>query len=220
MVATEAALGVQPSSQYLFFVIIGPVGAYYPEGFSPTKIYVMEDYVRAAPGGTGQCKAAGNYAASLAASRFAHSMGYTQVLWLDAIHRKYVEEVGTSNIFFVIGETLITPPLGGTILPGVTRDSVLRIARHWGIPVEERPLSMDEIVAAYGDGRLQEAFASGTAAVISPIGMVYYKGDEYLINTGKVGNLTERLYNEIIQIQYGEKDDPFGWRVEISSPVS
>jgi branched-chain amino acid aminotransferase len=180
----------------------------------------MEEFVRAAPGGTGYCKAAGNYAASLAASRFAHSMGYTQVLWLDAIHRKYVEEVGTSNIFFVIGETLITPPLGGTILPGVTRDSVLRIARHWGIPVEERPLPMDEIVAAYGDGRLQEAFASGTAAVISPIGMVYYKGDEYLINTGKVGNLTERLYNEIIQIQYGEKDDPFGWRVEISSPAS
>jgi branched-chain amino acid aminotransferase len=220
MVAAETALGVQPSSEYLFFVIIGPVGAYYPEGFSPTKIYVMEDFVRSAPGGTGQCKAAGNYAASLAAGRIAHSMGYTQVLWLDAIHRKYVEEVGTSNIFFVIGETLITPPLGGTILPGITRDSVLRIAHHWGLPVEERPLSMDEIVAAVGDGRLREAFASGTAAVVSPIGMIYYRGDEHLINNGKVGSLTERFYNEIIQIQYGDKDDPFGWRVEIAPPTS
>ncbi|MGD0274600.1 MAG: branched-chain amino acid aminotransferase, partial [Syntrophales bacterium] len=220
MIATEAVLGVQASSEYLFFVVVGPVGAYYPEGFSPTKIYVMEDFARTVPGGTGYCKAAGNYAASLAASQFAHSLGYTQVLWLDAIHRKYAEEVGTSNIFFQIDGTLITPPLGGTILPGVTRDSVLRLARHWGMPVEERLISMDEILAAQASGRLHDVFASGTAAVVSPIGMFYYRGDEYLINGGKVGELTERLYNEILKIQYGEADDPFGWRIEIASPSS
>jgi len=216
MIATETALGVHASDSYLFFIITGPVGAYYPEGFSPTKIYVVEDYTRTAPGGMGNVKAAGNYAASLFASAVAVENGYTQVLWLDAVHRKYVEEVGTSNIFFMIGDELITPPLGGTILPGVTRDSVIALAKSWGIRLSERLLSMDEIIEACNKGAMQEAFASGTAAVVSPIGQLFYRGKEYLINGGKTGNLTEKLYNEILGIQYGLKDDPFGWRVKIS----
>lgn len=217
MIASEVALGVHPANAFIFFIIVGPVGAYYPEGFSPTKIYVSDKYVRACPGGVGNCKAGGNYAASLYASREASSMGYTQVLWLDAIERRYIEEVGTSNIFVVIDGVLITPPLGGSILPGITRDSVIQIARSWGQPVEERQVSMDEMLEAQGKGTLTEVFASGTAAIVSPVGMVHYRGKEYSINEGRIGSLTERLYNEILQIQYGEKEDPFGWRVRISS---
>lgn len=215
MIATEAALGVHPSSEYLFFIIAGPVGAYYAHGFAPTKIYVSEEYVRAAPGGTGQTKAAGNYAASLYASRIATNMGYTQVLWLDAREKKYVEEVGTSNIFFMIDDELITPPLGGTILPGVTRDSVIKLSRHLGVKVSERMLSIDEVIESIEKGTLRESFASGTAAIISPVGQIYYRGKEYLLNEGKTGVLSEKLYNEILQIQYGIKEDPFGWRVQI-----
>ena len=215
MIATEPALGVHPANEYLFFIITGPVGAYYPEGFAPTKIYVTEEYCRAVPGGTGYCKAGGNYAASLYASRIANEMGYTQVLWLDAVERKYVEEVGTSNMFFMIGDELITSPLTGSILPGVTRDSVIKLSKSWGVRVSERRLSMDEIMAAIAGGTLKEAFASGTAAIVSPVGQIYYRKTEHLINSGKTGALTERLYNEILQIQYGMKDDPFGWRLKI-----
>ena len=215
MIATEAALGVHPANEYLFFIVTGPVGAYYAEGFGPTKIYVSEDYVRSVNGGVGHCKAAGNYAASLYASKIAMDKGYTQVLWLDAIERKYVEEVGTSNIFFLIGDELVTPPLAGSILPGVTRDSVIRLAGSWGVQVSERRLSMDEILAALNNGMLKEAFASGTAAVVSPVGQMFYKGTDHIINAGKVGPLTERLYNEILGIQYGEKEDPFDWRLRI-----
>jgi branched-chain amino acid aminotransferase len=216
MIATERALGVHPANEYLFFIIVGPVGAYYPEGFNPTKIYVSEEYVRSVRGGIGYCKAAGNYAASLYASKLANEMGYTQVLWLDAIEKKYVEEVGTSNVFFVIGDDLITPPLGGTILPGVTRDSVIQIARSWNIPVKERLISIDEVISAQANGSLKEAFASGTAAIVSPIGQFYYKGKALIIKEGKTGTLTEKLYNEILQIQYGEKEDPFGWRINVT----
>jgi branched-chain amino acid aminotransferase len=216
MIATEPALGVHPSNEYLFFIIVGPVGAYYPEGFAPTKIYVTEDYCRSVPGGTGYCKAGGNYASSLYATEIAKGMGYTQVLWLDAIERKYVEEVGTSNMFFMIGDELITAPLAGTILPGITRDSVIRLAESWGVKVSERRLSMDEIMAAIAGGTLAEAFASGTAAIVSPVGQIYYRGVEYPIAGGKTGALTERLYNEILQIQYGMKGDPFGWSVKIA----
>ena len=216
MIATEPALGVHPANEYLFFIIVGPVGAYYAEGFGPTKIYVTEEYCRSVPGGTGYCKAGGNYAASLYASEIAKKQGYTQVLWLDPIERKYVEEVGTSNMFFLIGDELITAPLSGTILPGVTRDSVIQLARHWGVKVAERRLSMDEIMAAIAGGTLKEAFASGTAAIVSPVGHLWYRGKEYPVNGGKTGNLTERLYNEILQIQYGQKEDPFGWRIKIA----
>jgi len=216
MIATEPALGVHPAHEYLFFIILGPVGAYYPEGFAPTKIYVTEEYCRSVPGGTGYCKAGGNYAASLYAGEIAKNMGYTQVLWLDPIERKYVEEVGTSNMFFMIGDELITAPLTGTILPGVTRDSVIRLAKSWGVTVSERRLSMDEIMAAIAGGTMREAFASGTAAIVSPVGQIYYRGEERPIGGGKTGPLTERLYNEILQIQYGMKDDPFGWRLKIA----
>jgi len=217
MIATEKALGVHVSSEYLFFIILSPVGAYYAEGFNPTKIYVMEEYVRATPGGTGHIKAAGNYAASLYASSLAAQKGYTQVLWLDAIHRRFVEEVGTSNIFFIIGDELVTPPLGGTILPGVTRDSVITLVSSWGIPVVERQISMEEVMEAHKKGSLKEVFASGTAAVISPVGLLYYRGQEIKINDGKVGLLTERLYEELMKIQYGEAEDPFGWRILVNN---
>jgi branched-chain amino acid aminotransferase len=217
MIATERALGVHPANEYLLFIILSPVGAYYAEGFSPTRIFVTEDYIRSAPGGIGFCKAAGNYASSLYASEIAKKMGYTQVLWLDAAERKYVEEVGTSNIFFMIDDELITPPLSGTILPGVTRNSVLQLARSWGMKVSEKRLSMEEITTAVENGRLQEVFASGTAAVVSPVGWIYYRNKEYPIAGGNIGKLTRRLFDEIQDIQYGRKSDPFGWRIKIMS---
>jgi branched-chain amino acid aminotransferase len=216
MIASEPALGVHPAHEYLFFIIVGPVGAYYPEGFSPTKIYVSEEYFRSAPGGTGYCKAGSNYTSGLYACEIAKKMGYTQVLWLDAVERKYVEEVGTSNMFFMIGDELITAPLTGTILPGITRDSVIQLAKSWGVKVAERRLSMDEVMAAMAARTLCEAFASGTAAIVSPVGHIYFRGEEHTIAGGKTGPLTERLYNEILQIQYGMKDDPFGWRMKIA----
>lgn len=216
MIATESALGMHHANEYLFFIVVGPVGAYYPQGFSPTNIFVVEDYVRAVRGGIGYCKAAGNYAASLLASKKAADSGYTQVLWLDAIEKRFVEEVGTSNIFFVIKDEIITPPLSGTILPGVTRDSVIQIAKSWGITVKERPLAIDEIIEASNHGYLKEVFASGTAAIVSPVGRFTYRDNIILVNNGKVGTLTERLYNEILQIQYGEKEDPFGWRITVN----
>jgi len=217
MIATEAALGVHPANEYLFFIVVGPVGAYYPQGFSPTKMYVSEEYVRAVRGGIGHVKAAGNYAASLYASRIATNMGYTQVLWLDSVEKKYVEEVGTSNIFFVIGDELITPPLGGSILPGVTRNSVITLARYLGTNVVERPISIEEVIKTSENGSLKEAFASGTAAVISPVGNIYFRDKEYAINGGKTGALAEKLYNEILKIQYGMVEDPFGWRIKIAN---
>ena len=215
MIATEAALGVHPAGEYLFFIVVGPVGAYYPQGFAPTQMFVSEEYVRAVRGGIGYVKAAGNYAASLYASRIASDMGYTQVLWLDAVEKKYVEEVGTSNIFFLINDELITPPLGGSILPGITRNSVIKLADHFGIKVVERRLSIEEVLNASNNGTLKEAFASGTAAIVSPVGQIYFRGKEFIINNGQTGPLVEKLYNEILQIQYGLKEDPFGWRVKI-----
>ncbi|HRT26970.1 MAG TPA: branched-chain amino acid aminotransferase [Syntrophales bacterium] len=216
MIATEPALGVRPSDEYLFYIIVSPVGAYYPQGFSPTKIYVTTDYVRSVVGGIGACKAAANYAASLLAGKEAGEMGYTQVLWLDAIERKYAEEVGTSNIFFLVKDELVTPPLTGSILPGITRDSVIKLARKWGMKVSERQISIDEILSSIDSGAMKEVFASGTAAIVSPVGFIHYKLKEYPINGGAVGPVTEKLYNEILKIQYGEQDDPFGWRLKIA----
>lgn len=217
MIATEKALGVHVSSEYLFFIILSAVGAYYSEGFNPTKIYVIEEYTRTAPGGIGNIKAAGNYAASLYASSIAAQKGYTQVLWLDAVHRRFVEEVGTSNIFFLAGDELITPPLAGTILPGITRDSVITLARHWNVKVVERPIAMDEVVELHQKGLLKEVFASGTAAVISPVGLLSYRNEDMVINEGKIGTLTQRLYDELVGIQYGEAPDPFGWRIRVDN---
>jgi len=216
MIATDPFLGVRPSSSYLFFVITGPVGAYYAEGFNPTKILVTDEYVRACSGGVGAIKAGGNYAASLLAAAKAHQMGYTQVLWLDAVEHTYVEEVGTSNIFFLLDGQLVTPPLAGTILPGVTRDSVIQLAHDWGIAVAERPISILEVVELLRKGRMKEIFASGTAAVISPVGQICYKEELLTINNGKVGQLSQRLYDAITGIQYGERPDPHGWIETVS----
>ena len=216
MIANEPALGVRPAEQYLFYIILGPVGAYYPEGFSPTKIFVSDEYVRAAKGGAGEAKTSGNYGPTLLASKQAAQKGYTQVLWIDAKERKYIEEVGTSNIFFLIDGALVTPPLAGTILPGVTRDSVLQIARRWGLNVSERLITIQEVVDGAKSGALKEMFASGTAAVISPVGEICYKENVFQIGDGRTGDLAQRLYDEITAIQYGQKEDPFGWRLRIA----
>jgi branched-chain amino acid aminotransferase len=216
MLASEPHLGVRPATEYLFFIIIGPVGAYYPEGLNPVKIYVEDRYIRAAVGSTGEAKAAGNYAGSLLAAEEAKEKGFTQVLWLDANERKYVEEVGTMNMFFVIEKEVITAPLTGSILPGVTRDSVIHMVKDWGMKVTERSLSIDEVIAAAKDGRLNEAFGTGTAAVISPVGQITYRGEDHVVAGSKMGELSQKLYNEIVAIQYGEKEDPYGWREKIT----
>jgi branched-chain amino acid aminotransferase len=216
MIATEAALGVRPAKEYLFFVILCPVGAYYREGFNPVKIYVTDQYVRAVKGGVGHVKTAGNYAASIMAALEAQQKGFTQVLWLDAVERRYVEEIGTSNIFFVINGELVTPALSGSILPGITRDSVIKLASSWGIKVNERPIAIDEVLATIANGSLQEIFASGTAAVISPVGALSYQDQEYPINAGETGALARRLFEELQGIQYGTRPDPFGWRVQVA----
>jgi branched-chain amino acid aminotransferase len=215
MLATEPHLGVRPSKLYLFFIIIGPVGAYYKEGLNPVKIYVEDKYIRAAVGGTGETKTAGNYAASLLAAEEAKEKGFTQVLWLDAAERKFVEEVGTMNMFFMIEDELITSPLTGSILPGITRDSVIRMVKDWGTKVSERSLTIDEVIDAAREGRLKEAFGTGTAAVISPVGQITYKGEDYVVAGGEMGELSRKLYDEIVAIQYGEKEDPYGWRERI-----
>jgi branched-chain amino acid aminotransferase len=211
MFATEPHLGVRPAKTYVFYIIIGPVGAYYKEGLNPVKIYVEDHYVRASQGGTGEAKTGANYAASLLAAEEAKEKGFTQVLWLDAAERKYVEEVGTMNMFFLIGDELITAPLTGSILPGITRDTVIRIVKEWGMRVSERSLSIDDVVAAARDGRLKEAFGTGTAAVISPVGQITYKGENHIVAGGRMGELSQRLYDEIVAIQYGRKPDPHKW---------
>jgi branched-chain amino acid aminotransferase len=216
MLGTEPHLGVRPSFEYLFYIIIGPVGAYYKEGLNPVKIWVEDKYIRAAIGGIGEAKTGGNYAASLLAAEEAKEKGFTQVLWLDAVERKYIEEVGTMNMLFVIGDEVITAPLNGSILPGITRDSVIHLLKDWGVRVSERSLSIDEVTAAAEDGSLKEAFGAGTAAVISPVGQITYKGKDYTVAGGKMGELSQRLYDEIVAIQYAEKEDPYGWRVPIN----
>jgi branched-chain amino acid aminotransferase len=215
MVATEAGLGVRPANRYLFYIILSPVGAYYPEGFNPVSIFVTDKYVRAVPGGVGDAKTAGNYAASIMAAVEAQKQGYTQVLWLDAVHRKYVEEVGTMNIFFMVDNTLVTPPLSGSILPGITRDSVLRLTRDWGVSVAERAITIDEVVQANAEGRLQEIFGTGTAAVISPVGSLHYQDRDHEVNEGRTGPLAQRLFTELQAIQYGEQQDPYNWIVKL-----
>ncbi|MCZ6729762.1 MAG: branched-chain amino acid aminotransferase [SAR324 cluster bacterium] len=211
MIATEPYIGLKSSAEFLFFVITGPVGAYYPEGFNPVTIQVCEKYSRAGPGGLGSAKTAANYAASLLAEKEAHEAGFTQVLWLDAAERKYVEEVGSMNILFKINGKVITPALGATTLAGITRDSVLELVKSWGHPVEERNISIDEVVRAHQSGELEEMFGSGTAAVISPVGVLSYKGRSYEIGEGKTGALAERLFEELTAIQYGKRADPFNW---------
>ena len=215
MFATEAAVGVHPASSYKFVIILSPVGAYYPEGVNPVKIYVEDEYVRATKGGTGFTKCGGNYAASIAAQVKAEQLGYTQVLWLDGVERRYVEEVGTMNVMFMINDEIITAPCEGTVLPGVTRDSIIHILKSWGYQVSERHLAIDELMQAGHDGTLQEAFGTGTAAVISPIGELRYKDDEVIIHDFKTGELTQKLYDTLTGIQWGDIEDTFGWTREV-----
>ncbi len=215
IIASEPFLGVRPAKSYIYFVILSPVGAYYPEGMAPVKIRVEEKHVRAVEGGLGNAKTGANYAASLMAGEEAKHEGFTQVLWLDGVHRKYIDEVGTMNIMVKIAGEVITPPLTGTILPGVTRDSVLTLLRDWGGKVSERQISIDEVVAAHTAGTLEEVFGTGTAAVISPVGELAFRGRRMVINGGTIGPMTQKLYDAIVGIQYGKLADPHGWMVEV-----
>jgi len=213
--ATENFLGVKVSDTYRFMVITSPVGAYYREGLNPVRLITSGAYTRAARGGLGEAKTPANYAASLFPAEEAKHKGYTQVLWLDGIQDKFIEEVGTMNICFVIDGTLITPSLDGTILSGVTRDSVIVLAKDWGIRVEERPISIDEVIEASKDGTLQEAFGTGTAAVISPVGEIRHHENTIIVNDGKIGGLSQKFYDEITGIQYGKRKDRYGWILSI-----
>ena len=211
VIATEAFLGVRPSKRYTYFLILSPVGPYYAEGINPVKILASDQYVRAVQGGTGEAKTAANYAASLYGAEIAKKAGYTQVLWLDGVHHKYLDEVGTMNIMVKIGDEIITPPLNGAILAGVTRDSILSLMRGWGLKVSERPISIDEVMQAADNGTLQEMWGTGTAAVVSPVGELGYKDRKITINGGKTGPLTQKLYDAIVAIQYGHTNDERGW---------
>ena len=215
IVANEPFLGVRPAKSYIYFVILSPVGAYYPEGMAPVKIRVEEKYVRAVEGGLGGAKTGANYAASLMAADEAKRAGFTQVLYLDGVHRKYIDEVGTMNIMVKIGDEVITPPVGGTVLAGITRDSALTLMRKWGLRISERPLTIDEVVAAHKSGALKEVWGTGTAAVISPVGELAYKGQKMEIHGGRIGELTQKLYDAIVAIQYGQAPDPDKWTVEV-----
>jgi branched-chain amino acid aminotransferase len=216
MVATEGFLGVRPAQTYAFFILVGPVDAYYAEGFAPVRIWVEREQCRVAPGGMGAAKTGGNYAASLFAAERAKQRGYAQVLWTDAKEHRYVEEVGTMNFFAVIGDEVVTPPLDGNILPGVTRDSVIALLRHQGVRVVERPLAIDELRQAQARGALREVFGTGTAAVVSPVGVLGFDDGDLQIADGKPGALCVRLHDEIQAIQRGLAPDPFGWVHEVA----
>lgn len=216
IIATDPFLGVRASHTYRFFIILSPVGAYYAEGFNPIKIWVTADHVRAVRGGVGEAKTPGNYAASLYAGEKAHEQGYTQVLWLDGVNLKYVEEVGAMNIFAVIDEELHTPLLSGSILPGITRKSVIALAKTWGVSVHERRIDIDELVQAAKSGRVSEIFGSGTAAVISPVGEMKCGETVLTIGGGQVGPLANRLFKAITDIQYGRTEAPEGWIVPVT----
>ena len=215
IIATDCSLGVHASHSYLFAIICCPVGAYYPEGLDPVKIYVEDEDVRAVKGGTGFTKCGGNYAASIRAGERAEEQGYSQVLWLDGVHRKYIEEVGAMNVLFKVNGTVITPELTGSVLPGITRKSCLELLRGWGVPVEERLITADELFEAAENGTLEEAWGSGTAAVVSPIGLLARGDKKVTIHGGRIGELTQRLYDTLTGIQWGELPDPYGWVVPV-----
>jgi branched-chain amino acid aminotransferase len=210
-VATEPFVGVRPATELLFFIIASPVGAYYAEGFAPVKIRIEDRYVRAAPGGLGAVKAGANYAASLLAAEEAKQAGYAQVLWTDALEHAALEEVGTMNLFVRIGDEFATPALSGTILSGVTRDSVITLLRKWGHPVNERRITVEEVLAAQRSGRLKEVFGTGTAAVISPVSELGWKEQRFQIGDGSPGEVSQKLFKAITDIQYGAAPDSEGW---------
>ncbi len=215
IIATDEFLGVAPSKTYLFMIILSPSGAYYESGLAPVGIWIEDEYVRAVKGGMGYTKTGGNYAASLIAQVKAHDEGFAQVLWLDGVERKYVEEVGAMNIFFKINGKVITPMLNGSILPGITRDSVVTVLRDWGVTVEERKVSVEELLIAQRNGTLEEVFGTGTAAVISPVGKLRYRNDVMTIGDGGIGAYSQKLYDTITGIQLGKLEDKFGWRVSV-----
>lgn len=209
-------LGVQVSDTYLYIIMSSPVASYYPEGLNPVKILITDEFVRAVRGGLGSAKTAGNYAASLKAGTRAKELGYSQVLWLDGVSQEFVDEVGAMNIMFVINDELITPPLSqGSILAGVTRDTVITLAKEWGLKVSERSIKVDELFEANASGKLQEVFGTGTAAVISPVGLLHYRGEDIIINEGKIGHLAQKFYDHITAIQYGEIEDVHNWNVHL-----
>ncbi len=211
IIATRVMLGVHSSTEYLFYIILSPVGSYYAHGLEPTKLIVEDYYTRATIGGTGEAKCLGNYAASMKAGEVAERKGFDQVLWLDAIEKKYIEEVGSMNIFFVIDGEVVTPALVGSILPGITRKSVLHLLRENGYKTSERRISINEVIEAAENGTLTEAFGTGTAAVISPVGLIRYKDKDYTIHNGKMGKITKWLYDSITGIQYGTAEDKYNW---------
>lgn len=215
IVATEPFLGVSPSKQYKFIIILSPVGAYYKEGINPVKIAVENEYIRAIRGGTGEAKTAGNYAGSLIAQKKVNQAGYAQALWLDGLEKKYIEEVGSMNVFFKINGEVITPVLNGSILAGITRQSVMELLTHWGVSVTEKKIALDDIKEAYYNGSLEEAFGSGTAAVISPIGEFALENETLVVNDRQTGPLAKRLYDTLTGIQYGDIEDSFNWTVKL-----
>ncbi len=216
IIATDPFLGVSSSQSFQFIIIMSPVGSYYKEGIMPVKILVEQHYVRAVAGGTGAAKTGGNYASSLKGQEIATKDGYSQTLWLDGMEKRYVEEVGSMNIFFKMNGTVVTPALNGSILPGITRDSMIQLLKSKNIPVEERRISIDEVVEAHHNGTLEEAFGTGTAAVISPIGELKYKDEKIIINNGETGEVTQMLYDTLTGIQNGSLEDPFGWTIKLN----
>ncbi len=211
LIADGSELGVHRAKRFLYFIICSPSGAYYPSGLAPIRIYVEDNYVRAVKGGTGFAKTGGNYAASLKAAEEAAALGYTQVLWLDGVERKYVEEVGAMNMMFLLGDTICTAPIEGSILDGITRKSILTLATEMGFKVEERRISISELVEAGESGELKEAFGVGTAAVVSPVGELHYKGKSIIVNSGRIGDVTQKLYDTLTGIQFGDIEDNHGW---------
>lgn len=215
IIATEAKLGVKPSASYSYIVVLSPSGPYYKSGLNPVKIYIERQYVRAVKGGTGTAKTGGNYASSLKAQEIAHGQGYSQVLWMDGVEHKYIEEVGAMNVFFVIGDEIATPELVGSILPGITRKSSIELLRTWGYKVSERRIAIEELVAAYKEGKVKEAFGTGTAAVISPIGELKVDDLVMTFNEGKIGEISQKLYDNLTGIQYGKLPDTNNWMDEV-----
>jgi len=217
MIGIDPYIGLKEPEQVLFYIILSPVGAYYANGFAPVSIMVEDKYVRAVRGGLGAAKTGANYSASIYAGKLAKEKGFDQVLWLDGIEQRYVEEVGSMNIFFVYGEKIVTSALNDSILPGITRNSVLQLARHWGLETVEAKLDIRQILADIAEGKITEVFGSGTAAVISPVGALYDNGKAYTVGGAKpeAGQITRRLYDNLTGIQYGRLPDPFGWMVRV-----
>ena len=215
VIATDPSLGVHASHSYLFAIICCPVGAYYAEGINPVRIFVENEDVRAVRGGTGYTKCGGNYAASIRAGERAEEQGYAQVLWLDGVERKYIEEVGSMNVMFKVDGKVITPKLTGSVLPGITRRSCIQLIRDWGLEVEERLITAQELFDAAKSGKLEEAWGTGTAAVVSPVGEMTWNDQSVVINGGRIGPVTQKLYDTLTGIQWGTHSDPHGWVVRL-----